>query len=328
MSRDSITHREVPLVAAGAGPTVGGVLATRRRSRDGGSVVRHWVLPITAAVSGATAPIVLALAPAPSDGRFKSIWFYAFCLATVISAVCALTPGILARRDDKRVRMELKDFVTKLGDTIKALVDLIESPRGPEARQVFLKSVLRDVKSLMHVENPRVCLYGFDEVLREDGQVEPVLSYVDHYGRLDRPREVFAASSLHGAAAIENARGNHPRLVDSLESATFSVRRDDDAVWNSFALVPLVVNGEPSGMMTIDTAAKSAFSSDHVVVAQAMARFVEIGLEKVESGKTVKPDVTTAVRELAEPSTGATERVSQGLPVASERDRRRRPWRR
>lgn len=169
-----------------------------------------------------------------------------------------------------------------------------------------------------------MCVYELDadESQHSDGDgryAGEFLRLVGHGGRSDPPRSTFTNADDHGKAALSNTKSRVPRCVEKPESAGFSVERDPDALWHSFILVPLHVDGKPRGMVTIDTPERTAFTDDHVAVAMTLARFIEIGMKNLSAAADeTASEVRAAIDRL-------NRRSSSVGGAASQRQRREVP---
>ncbi|WP_217615946.1 GAF domain-containing protein [Cellulomonas sp. GbtcB1] len=289
-----------------------------------GEWVFQWLLPVLAGGLAAGAPILWDLASEDTEGQFDSPWFYLFVIATLGALTLTIVQGVLSTRRASAVRRALSDFNHSLGDTILALGRLPDARNGVSARDAFVETVIREAKSIMPLPSPRVCVYELDsnDDAEGNGNAGPVefLRLIKSGGRNDPPRNLFTVDDEHGRAAIANAKGNLPRCVEKPKKSRFQVQRDPEALWESFVLVPLKVDGRPRGMVTIDTTAKTTFTSDHVAVAMTIARFIEIGMKSLfDAAEETAPEVRTALAQLDQSKRdGEPDSASQLSPVESD----------
>lgn len=277
-----------------------------------------WLLPIAAVILAALSPVLWDLTPGTEfEDRVGEPLFWFFVAVVCLAVIVTIIQGVQSMKRAAAVRHGLTSFNHSLGDTVRSLEVLLDSDRGHRARRAFFKSMVSESKSLIALEHPRVCVYELDG--REgDRGTEFYLRLAEAGGRTDPPRGSFDANTKHGRAAIKVAMGTLHKCVDDPRpgKAPIEVDRDPDALWQSFMMVPLRVNNQPRGLLTIDTTKQTSFTSDHIAVALTIKSFIEIGMKDVaEAAENTQPEVTEALRKLGVNVTSAT--LGAGVNVAA-----------
>ena len=255
-----------------------------------------YALPSAAVVLAAALPIVFEATPAEWPDKFADPWVYVFVAAAIGTVVLTIVQGVLAQRRRSATQAGLSHFSHALGDTVAAVRTLVESEGTHADRQRFLEAMASEAKSLVPLETPRICVYVLEAPDEEDSH--DYLKYVTHKGRTDPPRTEFLPDQAHGSAAIAVAKGNTHRCIDDWrksDSTLSPIDRDPDALWRSFIIMPIRASGNPWGALMIDTIRLTRFTNDQIAICQAVARFIELGLERVEEASDdTGPEVAAA----------------------------------
>lgn len=280
-------------------------------NRSGGRLewLYAWVLPVLAILAAAFVPVLWDLEPiANLEQRLKSLPSLASAVLLLVAVALTVVQGVHSTKESRRIRGTLETFNHALGDTVRALGYLIDSDKGPLDREAFFRSMVSEAKAVIPLESPRVCVYELEAADEESGE-EDFLRLTTFGGRLDPPRSRFEGNTEHGQAAIQVAKGTVLKCVDDHRKAPIQVDRDPDAVWHSFMMVPLHVDGYPRGLLTIDTTKATTFSLEQMAVARTVGRFIEIGMKGVsEAARMTDPEVRSVRSQLSE-----TESERQGI---------------
>jgi GAF domain-containing protein len=292
--------------------------------------ILDWVLPLAAVFLAAALPIVFDATPATWPEKFKDPWIYVFGGLGVSTVVLTILQAVLSQTHRSSAQRGLSHFSHALGDTVAAVRELVESDGTHVDRQRFLESMASEAKSLVPLDTPRICVYVLEAPDDEDGH--DYLKYVTHKGRIDQPRPLFLPTDNHGQDAIAVAKGNTHRCVDDsnkLSAGPIHVQRDADAMWRSFIIMPLRANNKPWGALMIDTVKQTHFTQDQIAVCQAVARFIELGLRRVEEASDdTGPEVLAAIAafksERGEPRhVGTSDADTLGTPGEEANDGQR-----
>ncbi|OUE23617.1 GAF domain-containing protein [Clavibacter michiganensis] len=213
--------------------------------------------------------------------------------------------GIAVQASSKRNETKRAKGITLFNDSLSsihsALSTLLKSKRGNEERKVFFDAIVHGADKLFSLEGVRVCIYELDSRESEDGPVgdDEYLRLVGKGGRADLARESFENTSPHGKSAINAAKGTGAICVHDPDNSDHVVKREPNASWKSFFLIPLRGSGSSRGMLTIDTRGRTRFTAEDVAVGQTVARLVVLGMEElVEAATETRPEVTRAVSDL------------------------------
>ncbi len=230
-------------------------------------------------------------------------------MATVAVGALALllvvVQGTWTRRVDSARAVSLETFNHALGDTIQAFSQLVDSARTGVDRDHYLHAIVKEAKSLLPLESPRVCVYLLEG--REGEEATEYLKYAAHAGRNDNPRSEFSPGTPHGDAAISVARGTTDRLVDDIHKRGQPIECGENAIYRSFMQVPLSRGPRPWGILTVDTTRKTRFTDEHRSVARTIARFIELANDKVaEAADDVQPEMREAQQQLEEAELAAS----------------------
>ena len=259
--------------------------------------ILDWALPVAAVVLAAALPIVFEATPNEWPKKFADPWIYVFFGLALATGVLTIFQGVLAQRRRNATQTGLSQFSHALGDTVAAVRTLVESEGTHRDRQRFLEAMASEAKALVPLETPRICVYVLEAPDDEDSH--DYLKYVTHKGRTDPPRTEFLPDVPHGRAAIAVAKGNTHRCIDDWrknDSTLSPIDRDPDALWRSFIIMPIRASGKPWGALMIDTVRLTRFTNDQIAICQAVARFIELGLQRVEEASDdTRPEVAAAM---------------------------------
>lgn len=251
------------------------------RGQRRGAAFVDWALPLTVSGVAVGATFSFELVPRTGLEWLTSPFTWLALLLIIISLALSGWSGKRSSKARRQQSASLTRFSHSLADTISVLRSLTEDGSSYLAKRRFFESMVREGKSLMPIEAPRICVYELDSMEVDSGPSQ-FLKLTAFGGRSDRPRNEFTAENEHGRVAIEAARSASHKCVDSVDGAGKDIQRHPDAVWESFMIVPLRSNQQPWGMLTIDTTKRTRFTTEHIAVAQLLARFIELGLADVE----------------------------------------------
>lgn len=266
------------------------------RDRDPFQWLYAWVLPVLALAAGAWGPLLIESASDTWKDRVQEPPFWAG-VAILAFAICVTVwLGIHTTQSAKRARGTLTAFNDALGDTIRSLGRLLGSDKTAAAQEQFFRDMVAEAKSLVPLPSPRICVYLLDAHEAEDGP-EEFLRLVATGGRSDPPRQVFEDASEHGKSTIAVTQARVLRCVDDHGNPPSDIilQRDPNSLWKAFMMVPLHVNGEPRGLLCIDTPEQMRFTREHMAVAQTIGSFIELGMQDVAGAAA---DTAPEVREV------------------------------
>lgn len=273
----------------------------------------------------AAGPVVFSIAYGQiADENGNEGWGAGLLLAAGVASTLggAILVARLQHRSNRAARQSAMDL-TKYNDALsglhKAVGRLLNSDSSEQARREFFRAVVGSASQLFPLEGVRVCVYELDSAddnPDKDQDDQAALKYVDSGGRHDEPRKEFTSDSDHGRKAIETAQGTQHRCVVSAEGMS-DVDRPAGSMWRSFMQVPLRLNGQALGLLSVDCRDKVKFTKDHVTIAHAAAALIVLGMNGVKlAADDFKPELDKTMARIEELRGTQGNSGSIGAPTA------------
>lgn len=270
------------------------------------------VVPVVTALVAIATTVLWELAPTDLGwaalGRGETLLAIVAALATL---VLTFVTGKRALSTRAEARQALSAFSNSLSGTADAVASLMKSERNLTDCHRFVDSMLREAKDLMPVSQCRATLYS----LEEDEQAEGGGQYLERVGRSkgrsDQARVEFRPDTAHGQAVIRVVMDGKPRFIANHRLREFEIDRDKEAIWRAFCVVPIATADGVWGALFLDSDKITLFSREKKHIALAIARFLEIGIELLDSAaRDLVPERDQAISQLVS--------VAQA-PVGSDR---------
>lgn len=205
---------------------------------------------------------------------------------------------------DRRRSRHLTSFNDHLVAVISTVSELLASKRDADAGEHFFRSLLREGVHLFGYNGVRLCVYRLEEREVEPsakGEEAWFLRLIQHAGRGDKPRQDFVPDNGFGSATIMAARGDKPIRVPDPSSPPFEVDWDENAIWQSFLLVPLRGPIDHIGCLMIDTRECVTWTAEDVSIGLTIANLLTIGMSEMrKGGRDPAPELAVLFQELAE----------------------------
>lgn len=261
------------------------------------------VLPVAAALLAAGATMSWDLIPLRGGPAaiFTNVATFIFGASTIGTVVLALMAGRRSLHSRSDARSGTSRFAHSLGGATIAVENLLASDMGDAAGRRFIDEIAVFAKDIMPLRDVRATVYSIDFGDTEDGKKRLVRIGMSR-GRNDQARESFSRSTDHGAELIGFVEGRTPRYIKDFRKTDITHDRDDEAVWESYAVIPLRAGEEAWGGLLVDSTRPSPWTRDQKDLALAIGRFLEIGLSCLVSGAEEDLAQTAAdvQKELAE----------------------------
>ncbi|OWP22433.1 hypothetical protein CBF90_05840 [Microbacterium sp. AISO3] len=257
-----------------------------------------FFLPALAAVTAALAAVVWEFAPT-EDGWQEALGHletWGAIVATVASLGLALVTGKRSLTTRAEARGAMKSFSNSLTGASDAVSELMQSKRLGADCDRFMDSMLGEATRLMPIRNCRATLYTLEGDERSEGGAQYLQRVGRSKGRPDNARRRFTPDTAHGKAIIEIVEEGKARYVATHRAPSIPLDRDEEAQWRSFCVVPVHSRDRVWGALFLDSDKLNDFTDDQKSVSRSIARFLEVGVQLLESAaRDVQPELRDAM---------------------------------
>ncbi|MDJ0359694.1 GAF domain-containing protein [Rhodococcus sp. H29-C3] len=268
-----------------------------------------WRAGLGTAVGGlllAAGPVVVSIAYGSITGQSSSwragVWFTVGVIISLTGATLVGWQQHLSNKSANQSAMHLTKYNDELSGLHKAVAHLLNSDSSDRDRQEFFRSVVGTASHLFPLTGVRVCVYELDRFENDNDIDDAVaLKYVASGGRHDEPRQAFTMNTKYGRRAIETAQGTQHRCVENADGSTGDINRPQGSTWKSFMQVPLRLDAEAFGLLSIDCRDQVAFTKSHVTIARAAAALIVLGMKEVKrAADDTKPELDQTMARISE----------------------------